>query len=513
MLQWLGKVAPVMRLARASDKMQIKTGDPIEVSELHNLHSEVLEHMKSDDNANRFVPLIPSGVTELAGTEEETTKLHVDPAALSSKIYSNEAFNFLKVTGAAHVWCFLSMLPLYFVSAWTYYRRVFIFRGTVTQFDDMVFTLPVAFSAIAFEELVHEWDKVPALIARLKETGRRFANKDMKEMTLTRYDAEWITCKTCKITKPTLFKVKAILRKKIEAAPADLPALTDDNDPMDVEGIEELQECLAELMEAHTSDHDEFEEDNDDLEGSVASFGDAPDEDDDFARERPREPSPDRPPPLPPPREPLGVPEHVMSGVQNVRDRARISFRASHVVRDTRAELCPPIQAGTISLVEHEGRALLVRWEHPIADRLARECRLDTDSTIKFIIARWCPMLHLEHATIIVHDTGLEMVKNPDEREPIPQWVTTLLEAANAKICSGPLLDRSITCLACDANASQPGVGNWNIRTGRGGLFRCCMCLCIWHADCAVRFDQDSLASVFSAFWCQLCLVDPDCQT
>ena len=45
-----------MRLARASDKMQLKTADEIELSEFLALHTEVLQHMAIDTHANRFLP-------------------------------------------------------------------------------------------------------------------------------------------------------------------------------------------------------------------------------------------------------------------------------------------------------------------------------------------------------------------------------------------------------------------------------------------------------------------------
>ena len=403
-------------------------------------------------------------------------------------MYSHAAFDLLKATGSSSIWRLEysggALTDIFFVSSWTYYRHTHVHVGAVTQPDRLIFTLPLAFVAVTFEELVGRWNKLPPMSEKLRVKRVDFVRSDMEDLHLTRYDATWLNLTTCELTGGETHRVRPTLPSKQARSGVGVEA--------------ELDEWLEEVMEEDAEGHG-ADGDGSDLEGDV---GNAADDVDDFAREREehelavvQRPSDD----------PLGVPEHVMVGTRATRAASRLLISDA---KEKANQVPTAVQVGMISLVSFDDRVIFVSWEQPIEERKARECRCANDNTLLWIIPRWCPLLLHDQARVIVPATGLELVKIPEQREPVPPWLLILRDLADMEICLGPLLGLRCLCVACTANEGNPAAGDWSINTGRGGLYRCSECLCISHADCAVRFDRTSVASVFTAFICPLCASD-----
>ena len=118
-------------------------------------------------------------------------------------------------------------------------------------------------------------------------------------------------------------------------------------------------------------------------------------------------------------------------------------------------------------------------------------------------VASMVPVQDFGGCEIIAHDVGvrLENVK-AKERPTMPEWALCLCQVTSFENYGGPLGPEQGPCVVCsaaDVCGVAPIAGVGDTRWG------CNKCSCIWHHECALRFDPDAFALVGVAFTSPLC--------
>ena len=151
------------------------------------------------------------------------------------------------------------------------------------------------------------------------------------------------------------------------------------------------------------------------------------------------------------------------------------------------------------------GFALFVSWVSAM-NLLARVVRLDSFSRMIWNVASLVPVQDFSDATILVRHLGVRLEHvTSRERPTMPEWALQMRSGASLQDFGGPLADVGATCTVC---AAARDLGLAPLVDGRREqvCWGCRVCLSVWHRECAIRFDPDSIVMAGASFTCPLCV-------
>ena len=163
-----------------------------------------------------------------------------------------------------------------------------------------------------------------------------------------------------------------------------------------------------------------------------------------------------------------------------------------------------PLMKGDISLINHEGNILFVRWTD--ASKMeARPISLDRFNRVKTLVAYRIPIVNYNGATVIIGDTTAIMFQTTASgRHQMPAWCLAMERLWQAQYFSGPLLSdsRPDECIVCEQLRAHLGVPAPFASDDR---FVCKSCTSVWHGECACDWAGDPYFA-FHPFVCPYCV-------
>ena len=530
-LQAMAAAAPRMQVPLASDRLQLKKGEPISVAACQQLNDQVMAALGSNEATSRFLPPV-------AGMAPPEAPAVVCPHRLSVEMvmaarFAAGAFGHRDLH-ALHGWSFSQREGPAFIMAWTYYATIFCAKGDFVADDSddseykFVLKLPIEICLLA--DIVKEVPRVASGEIGVGGTLRLF-KRTLKWASLRSAGAEKVASRFD--LQPKVVKTKtepaAPPAGGGDAAAGDAP-LAGEEEAFDLDGA--LGAIIEEEGMGELEPHDDEPHDG-------QYVGDACGEGVDLGEE------PSVPPPAPPPvRSPLDdehsdpdddlcdAPAVITAGLPaGASDRPRLLnsihaevSAASQDLQDAfgrmREQAGIVVQIGMISMVRGAASLELffVIWTSAIRWK-GRKVSLDFRNRIVAMVPAMVPELCYEGDCVLVPDTGHRMHRmGKAHRPPMNSWCLLIKQYFEAFRFAGPQVSKG--CIACQHADALHVDGYVKPVPECQQSYLCCGCIRPWHNVCAqnpmcgpYEFRHSSVPTAageafdFVSFVCPVCVL------
>jgi hypothetical protein len=541
-LQWLTNLARRMTLPAADARMSIREGLAVSAEVMADRHAGTVQFMDSDQHVYRYAPIpvddgpdVPRLPTMVSGGGGITNLL---AAALALRAKQ------LGTIGSKYAYFIEQCSPgVCFLLSWTYYSKVFVVAATARAEGAGIrctVDLPLSVRMLADVFCATPVCQGGGSLHSVVEVNGKQKRVFDKQLKFCKAPLVWDGMPTALVqmdsVEELILNVPMPTRKKPTPKPSTDAPLGDDatyhaedaedGAEIDAEGEKTLEAALESLVEELMETGDDGEADIDPVETGIAEEPVDHVLDEDGLEDEPDMPDlPDTDksvvvePSVTDPAH-VGADETVMTWFKlaDLSEQEAVRKHVALVVTTSLDEIeqarklasasaSDPMRDGVISLVEHCGQVLWVRW----TDAAILEGRQVTvwglQNSIKAIVAFKVPKVVYDGCQIIIPSTPATMLmRKKGDADRMPDWCMKLHCHAQAQHFTGPLAvhdwPESAKCVVC-WGLQQCGADVHDV-----GLpsHRCATCTTVWHRECAQAFAPIGTVIPAGTFVCAICL-------
>ncbi len=487
------------------------------------MHHDVVEYLNSEDNANRFAPvvvcnsLLPDLVIDQSDCGDYGVARHclVKAACRAYAVYQ------VAVVGAQYV---STIGPLSCVFCWSFYSTVWVALGRLTsQTTGSSFQLLMPLQVLPLMEALADEAVAEALDAiEAGLSGHPDLNKKRRcrkhPLVLKQIPSQWTSplAAECDLKSAQVFELKVATKRAKKGEPSGPQALANADEIGELAGgnaalDDELDDgilgkMIAEVMDAKLGVDLQAPEEIDNTQSESESENEKTSEGADVL-----------PPTLinsHPMFQATLETQHMIA--RSVADLMQTHAHLIEAAREQAEQVSSTFGPKDVSLIVKEGQVFYFWWDDCVSfgsagTHLGWRIRLDKLNRIIYTVPYKKSRELLCNASVIAGRLPVTVLKEKGRLRPdMPPWVVLWQIYHQARYYSGPLevdrphrhalTDMSDECVLCCACASH-GIGGIADDAGwRADIFVCKVCCSLWHYTCACLFQADEVSESSRVF-------------